>query len=158
MMDSESASEPLACFTYGSLMWVDIMARVCGREAASLQAMPAWLAGHARHPVVGQDYPGLIVQPDAAPVQGVLYPELAPAEFERLDAFEGEEYERLRVEVALQDPATGAGPTAWAWVYRFRTEFAHRLAPGEWSVEAFEAQGKARFCARYVGFTHTPAP
>ena len=130
-------------FTYGSLMWADIMARVCGREFAS---EPASLAGHCRHPVRGQDYPGLRAAPGAV-VPGVLYRDVDAAAWARLDAFEGEEYERVDVVVALTD-----GRTLPAQVYRFRDEFAQRLLPGDWDAEAFGREGRARFIARYTGF------
>lgn len=130
-------------FTYGSLMWADIMARVCGREFAS---EPASLAGHSRHPVRGQDYPGLRPAADGC-VPGRLYRGVDAAAWARLDAFEGPEYERVAVSVALAD-----GSSLPAWVYRFRLEFADRLLPGAWDVQAFEREGHARFTARYVGF------
>jgi len=130
-------------FTYGSLMWADIMARVCGREFAG---EPASLAGHRRHPVRGEDYPGLRVDA-AATVPGVLYRDLDEAAWARLDAFEGAEYERVDVVVALAD-----GATLPAQVYRFRDAFAQRLLPGDWDADAFAREGRARFIARYAGF------
>lgn len=131
------------CFTYGSLMWADIMARVCGREFAS---EPASLADHARHPVRGQDYPGLRPAPGGV-VPGRLYRDVDAAAWARLDAFEGEEYERVDVLVALAD-----GRTLPAQAYRFRGDLAGRLLPGAWDVAAFEHEGRERFLARYVGF------
>ncbi|WP_457352520.1 gamma-glutamylcyclotransferase family protein [Roseateles sp. P5_D6] len=131
------------CFTYGSLMWADIMARVCGREFAS---EPASLAGHARHPVRGQDYPGLRAAPGGL-VPGRLYRDVDADAWERLDAFEGVEYERADVVVALAD-----GNALLAQVYRFRPEFADRLLPGDWDADAFAQEGRERFIARYVGF------
>ena len=131
------------CFTYGSLMWADIMARVCGRDFAS---EPASLAGHARHPVRGQDYPGLRAAPGGL-VPGRLYLDVTPEAWARLDAFEGEEYERVEVAVTLAD-----GRTQAAQVYRFRPGFADRLLPGDWDVQAFVREGRQRFIARYVGF------
>ena len=140
---------PAHCFTYGSLMWADIMARVCGREFAS---EPASLAGHSRHPVRGQDYPGL--RPAAAGlVPGRLYRDVDATAWTRLDAFEGEEYERVEVLVALAD-----GSTVPAQVYRFRGDFAERLLPGAWDVDAFEREGRERFLARYVGFDLIATP
>ncbi|MFM8637365.1 MAG: gamma-glutamylcyclotransferase family protein, partial [Betaproteobacteria bacterium] len=97
------------CFTYGSLMWPDIMARVCGREVLALQHTQAWLLGHVRHPVRGQDYPGLVPQSGAQALQGVLYTGLTPQDLQRLDTFEGQEYERVPVEVVLENPATTDG-------------------------------------------------
>lgn len=139
------SASSMHCFTYGSLMWADIMARVCGHEFAS---EPASLAGHRRHPVRGQDYPGLRADADAdGAVPGVLYRDVDAAAWARLDAFEGAEYERVGVVVALPDGATLA-----AQVYRFRDEFAGRLLPGDWDVDAFGREGRARFIARYSGF------
>lgn len=134
---------PLHCFTYGSLMWADIMARVCGHEFAS---EPASLAGHRRHPVRGQDYPGLQIAPGGL-VPGRLYLDVTAAAWARLDAFEGPEYERVDVVVALAD-----GRSLPAQVYRFRSGFAERLLPGDWDAEAFGREGRQRFIARYVGF------
>lgn len=130
-------------FTYGSLMWADIMARVCGREFAS---EPASLADHARHPVRGQDYPGLRPAPGGV-VPGRLYRDVDAEAWARLDAFEGEEYERAEVQVALAD-----GRVVPAQVYRFREAFAGRLLPQAWDAEAFAREGRARFLSRYVGF------
>jgi len=131
------------CFTYGSLMWADIMARVCGAEFAS---EPASLAGHRRHPVRGQDYPGLQAAPGGL-VPGRLYRDVDPLAWARLDAFEGPEYERVEVVVARAD-----GSLLPAQVYRFRAEFAQRLEPGDWDAEAFGRDGRQRFIARYTGF------
>jgi gamma-glutamylcyclotransferase (GGCT)/AIG2-like uncharacterized protein YtfP len=131
------------CFAYGSLMWADIMARVCGREFAS---EPASLAGHRRHPVRGEDYPGLQVAPGGL-VPGRLYRDVDAAAWARLDAFEGPEYERADIVVTLAD-----GATLPAQVYRFRVEFLPRLLPGDWDADAFGREGRARFMARYVGF------
>ncbi len=134
------------CFTYGSLMWADIMARVCGREFAR---EPASLADHRRHPVRDEDYPGLQAEPGCV-VPGQLYRDVDAVAWARLDAFEGEQYERADVIVTLAD-----GATVPAQVYRFRAEFAQRLLPGDWDVAAFEQEGRARFINHYVGFELT---
>lgn len=131
------------CFTYGSLMWADIMARVCGRE---FTGEPASLADHRRHPVRGEDYPGLLAEPGGV-VPGRLYRDVDAGAWARLDAFEGEQYERADVIVTRAD-----GSALPAQVYRFRAEFARHLLPGDWDVAAFEREGRARFIARYAGF------
>lgn len=124
-------------------MWANIMARVCGRDFPS---EPASLADHRRHPVRSQDYPGL--QPAAGGlVAGRLYLDVTEDAWARLDAFEGVEYERADVLVTLAD-----GRELPAQVYRFRAEFAERLLPGDWDADAFAAEGRQRFIARYVGF------
>ena len=156
-----------SCFTYGSLMWADIMSRVCGRPPSAWDASAAWLPGHLRHPVRDQDYPGLrsIEEPSHTPglpsslagrgVAGILYRDLRDEEFQRLDAFEGAEYERVAVTVWLpaRPSARASGlEEVSAWVYRFRDEFAERLLPGDWDPDRFEREGRVRFMARYVGF------
>jgi len=137
------SASSMHCFTYGSLMWADIMARVCGHEFAG---EPATLAGHRRHPVRGQDYPGLRVDAGGV-VPGRLYRDVTTAAWARLDTFEGAEYERVDIVVMLAD-----GSTLPAQVYAFRDTFAERLLAGDWDMAAFEREGRARFLARYVGF------
>jgi len=141
---------PAAAFTYGSLMSAEIMARVCGVPAASLTSQPAWLAGFARHPVRGEEYPGIVPDETAKPLLGVIYSGLPPTVWQRLDDFEGPEYERVAVRVHLGEAADA--PTQDAWVYRYKTCFADRLLPGDWDPAAFAREGKARFTARYLGF------
>ena len=136
------------CFTYGSLMWADIMERVTGR---ALVGEPAVLADHARHPVRGQDYPGLRPAPGRE-VPGRLYRDLGAAEWQRLDAFEGPDYERVQVSLTLAD-----GRPETAWVYRFKAEQAAQLEAGDWDPQAFEQGGRERFIARYVGFDQVDA-
>lgn len=131
------------CFTYGSLMCRDIMSGVAGLD---LVGEPAWLAGYARHPVVGEDYPGAIAAPGAV-VEGVLYRGLGPEALRRLDVFEGDMYERVRVGV---NPVGGRDVTAWCYIVRDR--YRDRLRAGTWDFAAFLRQGKARFLSRYLGF------
>lgn len=131
-----------ACFTYGSLMCEDIMSSVAGM---TMFGEPGTLHGHARHPVREEDYPGMV--PDAhGQVEGRLYRDLTEAAFARLDRFEGEMYERRRVQVHA-----GQGVVA-AWTYIFRPEFAHLLLAGDWCFESFLVVGKTRFERRYMGF------
>jgi gamma-glutamylcyclotransferase (GGCT)/AIG2-like uncharacterized protein YtfP len=135
------------CFTYGSLMCADIMARVAGSPA---HAEPATLHGYARHPVRGEEYPGMVPAPRGT-VSGVLYRALPDAAWARLDAFEGDRYARRQVSVILAD-----GRSKAAWTYVFKPEHAHLLATGEWDFAAFLGQGKARFEALYLGFDKLP--
>ena len=137
---------PKHCFTYGSLMCEDIMAAVCGERIDRMTARPARLAGFARHPVVGEAYPGMIPSPGSL-VSGVLYLNLPATAWPRLDRFEGEMYERRLVRVQTEDGATLAAST-----YVFRPEFAQRLTDGEWDFAAFLREGKARFTTLYLGF------
>jgi gamma-glutamylcyclotransferase (GGCT)/AIG2-like uncharacterized protein YtfP len=136
-----------ACFTYGSLMWADIMARVCGRP---LESEPARLSGYRRHPVLGEDYPGIVAD-SAAVVEGRLYRGLAAEDWRRLDAYEGADYAQTAVTVELP-----SGGRVAANAYRYLPE--QGLGPGDWDVQAFETEGRARFIARYVGFAKVDPP
>ena len=127
--------DPTACFTYGSLMSEDIMSAVAGVRAAHCGAT---LDGYRRH--AGILRAGHLVR-------GVLYLDLPPAAWPRLDRFEGEEYERRVVEVALAD-----GTVTRAWTYIFRDAFAARLGEGDWDFARFLREGKRRFVSGYAGF------
>ena len=131
------------CFTYGSLMCADIMTRVCGHATDACNAV---LAGHSRHPVRGEDYPA-IVPDEGGRVVGRLYAGIGASAWERLDSFEGHQYERRLVTVTLQDEQQ-----LDAWAYVFRPQYGALLGPGDWDFEAFVAGGKRRFEARYLGF------
>lgn len=140
---------PRHCFTYGSLMCDDIMAAVCGARFAW---QPARLAGHARHPVRNEAYPGMVAAADGT-VNGVLYLDVDDAALARLDRFEGPQYERRTVTVALADGSAAAAET-----YVFRADHAHLLLPGPWDFVAFLTGGKEGFTARYVGYARIEAP
>ena len=83
----------------------------------------AWIAGTVRGWLVesgwgaAQGCPGLRPDPDAAPVTvQVFVSDDLPAHWARLDAFEGDEYERVVIEVA-----TPEGPVA-AQIYALKPE------------------------------------
>ena len=132
------------CFTYGTLMCADIMSAVSGRK---LVGEPASLGGYSRHAVRGEDYPGIRIHPNTR-VQGMLYRNLDITALERLDAFEGEQYSRESVTVTLVD-----GSTIGADTYVIRPEYVSLLLPEDWDFDDFLAGGKARFQARYLGFS-----
>lgn len=142
-MDNTAPADVTACFTYGSLMDEEIMSAVAGVRAAHCSAT---LDGYARHPVIGAEYPGMVARAGHQ-VRGVLYRDLPPAAWPRLDRFEGDEYERRIVEVSLAD-----GTRTRAWTYVFRDDFAARLGEGDWDFARFLREGKARFVTAYVGF------
>lgn len=140
-------------FVYGSLMWADIMARVCGPDAAPAHApQPARLADHARHPVRGQDYPGLRPH-TGGEVSGCVYLDLPEAAWPRLDAFEGDDYQRSEVLITGPD-----GLPLRAWTYLFKDDRAAALEPGAWDEARFASEGKARFIERYAGFAAIKPP
>ncbi|KAA3650923.1 MAG: gamma-glutamylcyclotransferase [Proteobacteria bacterium] len=121
-------------------MCEDIFRAVAGQACA---AEPAHLAGYRRHPVRGEDYPGIRPAAGAA-VDGVLYHGLSATALARLDAFEGMQYRREAVMVRTAD-----GSLTPAWAYVFHPAHTHRLGRGDWDSEAFRRHGRARFLRRY---------
>lgn len=121
----------------------DIMRAACGMLP---QAVAAVLDGFSRHPVAGEDYPGIRPAPGQQ-VAGLLYLDVPALPLERLDVFEGEQYVREEVSARLDD-----GRLLTAWTYVFKHQYAHLLLPGEWPFEHFLNTTHQRFRERYIGF------
>lgn len=130
-------------FAYGTLMCPKIMARVAGFLPGSF---PARLDHYRRGPLSGVDYPAITPQREAS-VAGLLYLDLTPEVWLRLDEFEDQIYYRCPVNVSL-----GAGRTMAADSYVIRPEYLDRLGESEWSYFEFLRSGKQRFEKEYEGF------
>jgi len=76
-------------------MWPEVLEAVIGRRIAGEEAT---VMGYDRLRVVGQHYPVVVPSLEDS-VVGVRYRGLTAADFQRLDAFEGEEYDRAEVAV-----------------------------------------------------------
>lgn len=140
-MSEHSSSTQL--FTYGSLMCEDIMSEVAGTR---LLCEAATLPGYRRFLVKDEHYPGVVAQAGGL-VSGIVYHGLGLENWQRLDRFEGEMYERQPVSVRYSD-----GREAMVDCYLFRPEFAHRLSSTEWDFAAFLQGGKSLFQHQYCGF------
>lgn len=113
---------------------------------AQLRSTPAILAGYRRFLVRDEQYPGVVAD-TAGTVAGIVYHDITPASWSRLDRFEGEMYQRLPVRVRYPDDVE-----AVVDCYVFRPEFAHRLTTTEWDHAAFLRGGKTLFQHQYCGF------
>lgn len=122
-------------FTYGSLMFPPVWERVV---RGSYHSEPAVARGHARYAIIGETYPGMIVQPDGS-VQGVLYFDVAPGDVAALDAFEGNDYRRVTIPVTT---ASGAALQADTYLYLSQ----EKLSKSPWLPEAFQME---RFIGSY---------
>lgn len=78
--------------------------KVTKEEAARLTIKPAILHDYCRHRVKLCDYPGIIPQVNHT-VRGTYVTGLTAPDIRRLDAFEGSQYLRKKVEVALLQKA-----------------------------------------------------
>jgi gamma-glutamylcyclotransferase (GGCT)/AIG2-like uncharacterized protein YtfP len=130
-------------FTYGSLMCSDIMFKVTGCQ---LEYSTACLSNFFRSKMHGREYPGIVEQPKAQ-VSGVLYRNLSPEALQRLDAFEGEMYQRQEVEVM-----TKKHDIAMAMTYVIKPRYRDQLTDEEWDFPSFLAFGKKKFEETYFGF------
>ncbi len=106
----------------------------------------AMLHGYRRFLVKDEQYPGVVAAVGGV-VAGIVYHGLDAVNWQRLDRFEGEMYERQQVRVYYTD-----GSEAEVDCYLFRPEFSHRLTATEWDFAAFLQGGKTLFQHQYSGF------
>ncbi len=108
-----------ALFAYGTLIDLDFFRAVTGADCDRVSAR---LAGYARYPVRGADYPGIRPAAGCA-VDGVVYLGVTEMAWQRLDAYEGDEYERVRVRVTMQ----ADDKVCEVYAYVFKAEYVDRL-------------------------------
>lgn len=122
---------PDRLFCYGTLRIPAIMRRVSGTLPA---ARSASLPDYGCYALAGLAYPGIVPEPGAY-VGGVLYAGLGRAQIARLDAYEGEQYRRLRVWLEL-----GGGLRLQAWTYVLHPRYYHRRSKRLWSLAQFRRE------------------
>lgn len=108
-----------------------ILTRVLGRAFEGVME-DALLLDHARHRIIGVDYPAVVAEPGKQ-VRGTLCRGIMPRDLKRLDVFEGDEYERRWVDVRA------ASGLVRAQTYVFIADVS-RLEPREWSFAEFEGE------------------
>ena len=129
-------------FTYGTLMYDIVWTRVV---RARYRSDSARLVGFRRCKVRCEAYPCLV--PGKGTVEGRLYFDVHRDDLERLDRFEGAQYDRLErfchTEGGLYIPAA---------VYLWKEEFRYHVDPAPWLVADFKRNGLERFIRHYGGF------
>lgn len=120
-----------------------IFSRVTGTlRPATLATARGWVRRRVRDEV----YPAIAPQA-AGVVSGVVYFDLPPEAWARLDAFEGEMYERVRIGVR------GADGREWkAFSYALRPGCRHLFTGDDWSFEEFRSRDLAAFTGGFRGF------
>ncbi|RFU35188.1 hypothetical protein B7463_g1106, partial [Scytalidium lignicola] len=111
--------------------------------AANLTITPALLSNYCRHRVLNCDYPGIIPE-EGHTVRGTYVTGLTNADIWRLDVFEGDEYERRKVKVALLVDEGEDGREVEADVYVF-TAGDDKLEKVEWDFEVFRREKMHRW-------------
>lgn len=124
-------------------MHPEIMNHVAGHQ---FEFSKAHLTGYFRSRIHSEEYPAITPR-EGADVPGIVYFNVNAQALSRLDAFEGEMYSRITVEVS---PAKGAAYQAM--VYVLKPEYKHILTGEAWSYDEFLSQGKEKFINRYFGF------
>jgi len=114
-------------FAYGTLCVREIMERIVGSPHAIL---PAVLHGYARRGLRDRAYPALV--PDtSSSTRGMLYLGLNDAELARLDAYEGREYDRKK----LQAETRHGGVCCFAYV--LEPDFSDLALAETWDLAKF---------------------
>jgi len=110
-------------FVYGTLINKKIMLKAAGCLPDS---RPAILYGFKRMCIKGADYPGIVPAKSSA-VNGLLYQNIPPFAWKRLDEYEGRIYKRQLVEVELDRSCF-----VEAYVYVVKREFYYLLEDKPW--------------------------
>jgi hypothetical protein len=105
---------------------------------------PAVLEGYCRHRVKFADYPGIIPE-DNSSVLGLYVTGLTEANMQKLDYFEGSEYERTMVKVKLRRGSGDELKIEENKAYSYVFLYPHRLEKGEWNFEQFHKEKMSRW-------------
>lgn len=135
-------------FTYGSLMFPMVWSRVVRGHYNHAEAL---LSGYIRRAVIGEHYPVVLKSSSNQQVPGVIYFDVTPVDIERLDLFEGPQYERIETMICLAD-----NRHLDAGVYILRDSYRTIAAAWDWDPEQFRQNGLRQFLRSYLGFTSLP--
>ena len=118
-----------------------VMKAVTGQHFTGKKAK---LDNWVRYRVRQSEYPGILPQADAQ-VPGMVFFAIDPETLSKLDEFEGEKYERVEVDVTLED-----GTKQRVQVFAIRREYRHMLSQEPWEFDRFIENGLARFISWFV--------
>jgi gamma-glutamylcyclotransferase (GGCT)/AIG2-like uncharacterized protein YtfP len=129
-------------FAYGTLLFEPVLRAVVGR---AFESRPAVLPGFVRRRVNGEIFPAIVESDADDSVVGVLYLDLDPDAWRRLDRFEGQLYTRRPVVVRCDAEARPAQ------TYVLQPSFRDRLGHEPWDADSFARQHLETFAARLGG-------
>ena len=130
-------------FAYGTLLIPCVMYAVTAREFRFKNAI---LRGYARFTVKGESYPGIIPVTDAV-TEGIIYIDVDELSLERLDAFEGDLYQRTPILAEIKGEETFN-----AEAYVIKPKFRNHLSWSEWNMKEFARKHLKAFLETYSGF------
>lgn len=123
----------------------DVADQILGRPLASFAPEPASLTGYKRVYVAEATYPGIVQDPDST-VDGILARNVTAEEVERLNTFEGPDYdmhnvsvrvasgEQIETRVFVPVPSLALTNTFWSledWQGTEKTTFLDGMTRGE---------------------------
>ena len=120
-------------FTYGTLMFDAVWTQVV---KGSYRSSPGTISGFTRKSVEGTTYPAIYRAEGSNRVQGVVYFDVDEGDTARLDAFEGEYYNREKVACSLPE-----GSETEVWVYVWKDRYIHLVSEADWDLERFSREG-----------------
>lgn len=124
------ADDSGALFAYGSLQCRDIFGAVTGERRLGV---PATLPGYRCVQLRGFSYPAVIPS-DGALTSGVVYSDLSPELWARLDAYEDDFYERKCMRMLLD-----GGETSSVFVYVLAASSMDLALDTPWSLDDLDA-------------------
>lgn len=148
-MDREPAAER-PFFFYGTLVDLDLLARVSGETIAARQVEAAWVRGYRRTGVIGRSYP-ILRRRSGGLVEGILVRGLSASVRARLDEYEGVNYRRVRS--AVRD-RQGRGHAAVMYAF-VGFESGLRSDQRPWRLAVWQRRWKRR-ALRRVGRLRAP--
>ena len=119
-------------FVYGTLQLPEIIEKIAGQQ---FPAQTAYLSGYRCGLIERADFPGILPCENST-VSGLLLNGLTCAQLDKLDEYEGELYQRIKVPVS-----TGTDQCN-AWVYCIAPWARHRVSSTRWSIEWYRSLGK----------------
>ena len=125
-------------FVYGTLLLPKIMEAVTG---SSYESIPATLEGYRRLRLKNEVFPGIIADPEAY-TKGKLYLGVEARSLRRLDAFEGDLFERRLLSVTAEN-----GERCQAYVYLVPDRNSNQLENEPWSLKIFRQDDYETFMA-----------
>ncbi len=118
-------------FCYGTLMFGEVMQRVTGGH---FEGIAASLDDYGCYTVNGHAFPGIVGEAGAV-TQGLVYAGMGEGLLGKIDRYEGDLYERVRVCVT-----DAQGRPLQAWTYVIPAARRGMLSRQTWDRQAFERE------------------
>ena len=141
---SANVNDMAHLFCYGSLMFIPVWSRVV---QGAYERLEGQLRGFQRRGVKGASYPCLISGTHDDVVDGVIYLHVTADDLARLDAFEGELYDRQSAVCLGTDQRSYD-----VEVYVLKARHRSVATDTGWNVAWFATEGLSQFLGDYQGF------